>query len=288
MNPTRRSLIAAGSTALLAGCVGFRSRSATRRLEEIRAQIGGRLGVHALDTGSGRSIGLAGNARFSMASTFKLMLGACVLADVDDGTLQLGQNIAVSATDLVTYSPVTTRFATSGHMTVEELCSAIVVESDNGAANVLLRLMGGPSQLTKFMLTIGDRYTRLDRYELDLNSNLPGDPRDTTTPRTMVASMQRVLLGNALSESSRARLLGWLIDSQRGLQRIRAGLPHDWRVGDKTGTGQNGAVNDLAILWPPGRQPILVAIYMSGSPLRVDALSAAHASIARLIVEEFG
>ena len=158
--------------------------------------------------------------------------------------------------------------------------------SDNGAANLLLKQIGGPPELTRYMRSLGDDVTRLDRMELELNTNLPGDPRDTTAPRPMVNSMEQVLLKAALSDASRDLLISWLVNSRTGLSRIRAGVPQGWKVGDKTGTGQNGAINNLAILWPPDRKPILMAIYMSESKLSVDALSAAHAEIARLIISE--
>jgi beta-lactamase class A len=216
-----------------------------------------------------------------------MMLAATVLARVDRGEIGLGQSVRFGPDDMLSHAPVTSKHVAEGALTVQELCAAAVQESDNPAANLLLGLVGGPRGVTQFMRTLGDNDTRLDRYELDLNSNLPGDPRDTTTPRAMVSSMERVLLGNALSETSRNLLTEWLVTSTTGLQRIRAGLPPDWKAGDKTGTGENGAVNDLAILWPPGRKPILLAVYMSESRQNTAALSAAHAEIAKAIVADF-
>jgi beta-lactamase class A len=174
-----------------------------------------------------------------------------------------------------------------GSVTVRELCSAIIELSDNAAANLLLRLIGGPASLTQFLRSLGDRITRLDRTEMELNTNLPNDPRDTTTPRAMVGTMEKLLTRPVLSAASRALLIDWLISSRTGLQRIRAGLPSDWKAGDKTGTGAHGAINDIAIAWPPNRKPILIAIYMSESSLKTDALSAAHAEIASVIAREF-
>jgi beta-lactamase class A len=261
------------------------SRSVTAELETIRARIGGRLGVHALDTGSGRRIGLADGERFAMASTFKLLLAAAVLERCDRGVLQLDQQVAYSESDLVPHAPATEKNLARGFMTVEELCAAIVTVSDNPAANLLLTQLGGPAELTRFVRSLGDEVTRLDRMEPELNTNTPGDPRDTTSPRAMVDTTQHVLLGSALSSASRERLIAWLVAAQTGLKRIRAGLPGDWRAGDKTGTGANGAVNDVAIAWPAGRAPILIAIYMSESTQSLDALSAAHADITAAIVK---
>jgi beta-lactamase class A len=164
----------------------------------------------------------------------------------------------------------------------------IAVEmSDNTAANVLLRFIGGSAALTRNLRTIGDHTTRLDRMEPSLNSNLPGDPRDTTTPSAMIATMHNLLVGNALSEASRGLLLTWLKGCQTGLHRLRAGLSPTWTAGDKTGTGENGAVNDNAIVWPPRRAPILIAAYLSGSHASAVELDAAHARIGALVAAEF-
>jgi beta-lactamase class A len=134
---------------------------------------------------------------------------------------------------------------------------------------------------------IGDHTTRLDRVELSLNANLPGDPRDTTTPNAMIAAMQTLLVGNGLSETSREMLSTWLKNCQTGLRRLRAGLPPTWMAGDKTGTGEHGAVNDIAIVWPPGRAPILIAAYLSDSHGSPEALDAAHARIGATVAAEF-
>jgi beta-lactamase class A len=162
----------------------------------------------------------------------------------------------------------------------------VVEVSDNPAANLLLKMIDGPAGLTRFLRSMGDRETRLDRYELDLNSNLPGDPRDTTTPRAMVHSMEQVLIKDALSSAARELLLGWMINASTGLQMFRHGLPTDWKVGDKTGKGSNGAVNDLVIAWPPGRKPVLVALYLSDSKRSIAELSAVHAEIGAMVARE--
>jgi beta-lactamase class A len=171
-------------------------------------------------------------------------------------------------------------------MTVKDLCAAIVTRSDNAAANILLKSMGGPETLTQFMRSIGDEVTRLDRLELDLNSNVPGDPRDTTTPRAMVDSMLRIFTQDVISLPSRAILIDWMNAANTGRDRLRAGLPRGWQVGDKTGTGPNGAVNDVAIAYPLERRPILIAVYMSESKLPLKDLVAAHAEIGGLVAEE--
>ncbi|HEY2256460.1 MAG TPA: class A beta-lactamase, partial [Variovorax sp.] len=186
--------------------------------------------------------------------------------------------------DLVTYSPVTKDHVGPVGLSVAEICEAAVTLSDNTAGNLLLASFGGPPALTAYARTLGDGLTRLDRIETALNEAAPGDPRDTTTPAAMLGDMQRLLAGDALSAESRRQLVGWLLASKTGAKRLRAGLPSDWQVGDKTGAGSNGTANDIAIAWPPGRAPILVAVYFTGSTISDDARSAAIAEAGRLIV----
>lgn len=280
----RRSALATAAAALLFGCGTRNSVAAAavgERLAAIRSRLGGRLGVHWYDTQTGRRIGFDDDSRYAMASTFKMLLAAAVLSKVDRGELALAKKLPFGEKDMLPTAPVSLKFLPDGAIPVEDACQAIVEVSDNTAANLLLKEIGGPEAFTKFARRIGDDTTRLDRIELDLNSNLPGDLRDTTTPKAMVASMEQVLLKDTLSPTSRAMLTEWMISATPGLQRIRAGLPSGWKAGDKTGTGRNGAVNDLAILWPLGRKPILVAIYLSESKKPNDDLVAAHAEIAR-------
>ena len=257
-------------------------------LGAIEARVGGRVGVFALDTGSGRALAHRGDDLFAMCSTFKWALAATVLARVDRGELRLDQPVAYGSADLLEYAPVTREHVEEGSMTLDGLAEAAVTVSDNTAANLLLERVGGPSGVTRFARSLGDSVTRLDRDEPSLNSNLPGDPRDTTSPRAMVGLMSRVLCGDALSAPSRERLLGWLRACTTGNDRLRAGLPATWNVGDKTGSGPRGTVNDVAIAVPPGRAPILIAAYMSEGDAALQALQAAHAEVARRVAEELG
>lgn len=267
--------------------VGSVRASATSQLAELEAQVGGRVGVAAVDTASGARLTHRGSERFAMCSTFKWLLAAAVLAEVDRHALQLDRGVPYGAADLLEYAPVTTAHVAQGALRIGALCEAAVEVSDNTAANVLLKLIGGPDALTAYLRGIGDLETRLDRYEPDLNANSANDVRDTTTPESMIATMRKILLGNALSANSRRLLLAWLKSSKTGLHRLRAGLPGPWIVGDKTGTGDNGAVNDIAIAWPPRRAPLLIAAYLSGSPASADALNAAHARIGRIVAGSF-
>ena len=243
--------------------------------------------MHVLDTQTGRRWRFDDDSRYAMASTFKMLLAASVLQRTDLGTISLDQQVKLQPSDMLSHAPVTSKHLQRGTpVTVRELCAAVVEVSDNPAANLLLKMIDGPTGLTRFFRSLGDRETRLDRYELDLNSNLPNDPRDTTTPRAMVHSMEQVLTKDALSPASRELLLGWMTNASTGLKMFRQGLPTDWKVGDKTGKGANGAVNDLVIAWPPGRKPILVALYLSDSLQSVADLSAAHAEIGRIVARE--
>lgn len=249
--------------------------------------MAGRIGVSAVDTGSGARLSHRGGERFAMCSTFKWMLAAAVLARHDQDGRILGQQLSFGAQDLLAHSPVTLQHAAEGLLSVFELCEAAVEASDNTAANTLLKFIGGPSALTRYLRTIGDRTTRLDRVELSLNSNLPADPRDTTTPNAMIATMQSVLVGNTLSAASRETLLIWLKNCRTGLRRLRAGFPATWTAGDKTGTGERGSANDIAIVWPPQRPPILVAAYLSDSQRSPAALDAVHARIGSVVAAAF-
>jgi beta-lactamase class A len=175
-------------------------------------------------------------------------------------------------------------------MTVTQLCKAAIEYSDNTAANLLLRSLGGPQAVTRYARSIGDAHTRLDRMEPELNTSIPGDPRDTTTPASMADDMRRILLGTTLSTASRGLLRGWLVNSRTGDTCLRAGMPRSWIVGDKTGTGgphnsfgDSSTRNDIAIAWPPARRPIVVTAYLSGAQLRAEQRDAALANVGKTV-----
>lgn len=247
---------------------------------------GGRLGVAALDVASGRRIGHDEHSRYAMCSSFKLPLAAAVLAEVEAGRMALDEEIAFTRADAISNSPVVDAHLARGRLPVERLCAAAVEVSDNAAANLLLARIGGPAGLTRFFRSAGDAVTRLDRFELALNSNLPGDPRDTTSPAAMLGLLRNLLLGDRLGPASRTRLIGWMEGATTGLTRLRAGLPADWRAGDKTGTG-NGANNDVAIAWPPAGGPILIASYTDGAVEDMAVRNPIHAAVARRIAAAF-
>jgi beta-lactamase class A len=255
---------------------------------DIEMELGGRVGVTAVDTRSGQRLSWRGDERFAMCSSFKWILAAAVLTRADRGLIARDQRIRYSRADLLPHSPVSEAHVGEGGLAIEELCAAIVEVSDNTAANALLKLIGGPAALTRYLRRSGDPTTRLDRMEPAMNSNLPGDPRDTTTPDAMVATMARMLIGDVLSAATRAELIGWMKNCRTGLKRLRAGLPPDWTIGDKTGTGENGDSVDNAIAWRPDGSTVLIASYLSGSERPNDALDAAHAKIGGIVAAAFG
>ncbi|MEO3472212.1 class A beta-lactamase [Roseomonas sp. CAU 1739] len=254
------------------------------RFARIEAEHGGRLGVSVLDTGTGRQAGHRPTERFPMCSTFKALLSAAVLARVDGGGERLDRRIRIARSDIIAWSPITeTRLGGEG-MTVAELCAATMTLSDNAAANLLLAAVGGPAGLTAWLRGTGDQVTRLDRTEPTLNEALPGDPRDTTTPAAMAATLGRLALGDVLSAASRAQFVTWLRGNRTGDARLRAGLPAGWQVGDRTGTGARGTSNVIGVMWPPGgRAPLVVTAFLTeGAPVaaqRDAALAAVGAAI---------
>ncbi len=268
--------------------------SAIMRLRAIESQSGGRLGVFAVDTGDGRTLAYRPRERFPMCSTFKALLVGAVLRRVDAGTEHLDRRVAYGPNVLLAYAPVTRANVRHGFMTVRALCAAAIEVSDNTAANLLLATVGGPASVTAFARSLGDTATRLDRTEPTLNGALPGDPRDTTTPQAMADDLRAMLLGPALSRGSRAELTGWLAACRTGRMALRAGLPRTWQAGDKTGaggpgnaTGDSNTRNDIAILRPPRRRPILVTAYLTGSMLSAAGSNAALAAVARTVVAAF-
>lgn len=248
-------------------------------LARIEAESGGRLGVAVLDTASGARAGHRSDERFPMCSTFKLLAAAAVLARVDAGRERLDRRIRFKPEDVVVYSPVTKERAGGDGMTLDAICEAAMGVSDNTAGNLMLDVLGGPAGLTAYARSLGDPVSRLDRIEPELNEALPDDPRDTTTPAAMLANLRALVLGEALQPSSRERLTGWLIGNKTGDTRLRAGLPRDWRVGDKTGAGERGTNNDVGVLWPPTRAPVIVTVYLTGTPAPADRRNATIAAV---------
>jgi beta-lactamase class A len=270
---------------LLAASVAGARSDAANQIAAIEARLGGRIGVAALDTGSGRRLGYRADERFPMCSTFKFLAAAAVLKRVDEKQDQLDRFVSYDAKDILEYAPVTKAHLKEGGMTLGALCEAAIEQSDNTAGNLLLDAISGPAGVTNFARSLGDQVTRLDRKEPELNSAIPGDDRDTTTPGSMLADMTRILTGDVLSRSSRSQLEDWLRGNTTGAAMIRPGVPTNWIVGDKTGRGANGATNDIAIMRPPDRAPVLLAIYSVGSTATANDRAAAIAEVARIVSE---
>lgn len=279
------SLFVAGALApagLATGAIAAEDPMAAT-LQEIERRIAARLGVAILDTETGRQWSHRGDERFAMCSTFKAIASAAVLSRVDAGEEDLARRIKISADDIIAHAPAAEK-RIGGFMTMGELCAAAVTLSDNTAANLILKSLGGPEGLTRFFRSIGDDTTRLDRWEPALNEARPGDPRDTTTPVAMAKTLQTLVVSDALTAQSRQQLSAWMIANTTGTGKLRAGLPRDWVVGDKTGSGRLGTANDIAVIWPPERKPIFVAVYITETKASMDDRNAAMAEIARTMV----
>jgi beta-lactamase class A len=270
---------------LLAANVADAGSDAANQIAAIEARLGGRMGVAALDIGSGKRLDYRAEERFPMCSTFKFLAAAAVLKRVDEKQDRLDRFISYDAKDILEYAPITKAHLKEGGMTLGSLCEAAIEQSDNTAGNLLLDAIGGPAGVTNFARSLGDQVTHLDRKEPDLNSAIAGDDRDTTTPGSMLADMTRILTGDVLSRSSRRQLENWLQGNKTGAAMIRAGVPTNWIVGDKTGRGANGATNDIAIMRPPDRAPVLLAIYCVESTATANDRAPAVAQVAKLVGE---
>ncbi|WP_063712514.1 class A beta-lactamase [Nocardia concava] len=226
---------------------------------------GARVGVFALDTGTGKSIGYRQNERFTINSTFKSLACGALLRAHPLNTGYFDQVVHFTADEIVSASPVTQTRVDSG-MSVTELCEAAITRSDNTAGNQILKLLGGPQAVTDFARSLGDQVTRLDRWEPDLNTDIPGDERDTTSPAALAADYRALVLGDVLATPERKQLTDWLLANKTGDARIRAGIPADWKTGDKTGSGDYGTANDAAVTWPADGKPPLVIVVLSSKP----------------------
>lgn len=287
--PTRRVFLgttaAAGLGLMLAGKAMAKADDAFAALEK---QSGGRLGIAAVDKATGTRLAYRADERFAMCSTFKFLAAAAVLARVDKGDLRLDKSIRYGKADLLSYAPVTKARVAEGHMTLGELCAAAIGVSDNTAANLILKEIGGPAGWTRYARALGDTTSRLDRTEPELNSAVAGDPRDTTTPEAMLGNLDAILIGDALKEASRKQLEDWMLAGTVTGPLIKAGVPKTWQVADKSGAGANGARNDIGILYRPNTAPILAAIYTAGSPLDMKGQNKVIADAAALIAARFG
>jgi beta-lactamase class A len=258
-----------------------------RTIAAVEQASAGRLGLAVIDTGSGERFGWRAAERFPMCSTFKFALAAAMLKQVEHKRETLGRRLPVVAGDIVSNSPFCEK-RVGGTASVAELCHATITLSDNSAANLLLRTIGGPAGFTRRLRGFGDPVTRLDRWETAMGEAAPGDPRDTTTPQAIAALAQRLVLGTLLAPASRAQLTTWMKDTRTGATSLRAGLPRDWALAYKTGAGGHGTDNLVGIAWPPRRAPLVVASYVTGSTLALEQSRPLHARIGRALVAAMG
>lgn len=256
-----------------------------QRVAALEKRIGGRVGVYLRDITGRVLVAHRASERFLMCSTFKFLLAAAALRRVDQGQMTLDQVLNYGEADLLSYAPVTKANVAKGGLPLSDLCAAAVTMSDNTAANVILRSLGGPQGITAFARSIGDQDTRLDRNEPELNTAIPGDPRDTTTPQAIGEDLPRLLSGSALAPASQQLLENWMVASKTGLKRLRAGLPNGWVVGDKTGSGANGTANVIAIIRPGNRATLFASVYLTGSTVEPEELDAVHVEVGRIVAD---
>ncbi|MCM3821610.1 Exo family class A beta-lactamase [Streptomyces albidoflavus] len=305
--PSRRTLLTATAGAALAAATlvpgtahassggrGHGSGSvsdAERRLAGLERASGARLGVYAYDTGSGRTVAYRADELFPMCSVFKTLSSAAVLRDLDRNGEFLSRRIFYTQDDVeqADGAPETGKPENLANgMTVEELCEVSITASDNCAANLMLRELGGPAAVTRFVRSLGDRVTRLDRWEPELNSAEPGRVTDTTSPRAITRTYGRLVLGDALNPRDRRLLTSWLLANTTSGDRFRAGLPDDWTLGDKTGAGRYGTNNDAGVTWPPGRAPIVLTVLTAKTEQDAARDDGLVADAARVLAETLG
>ncbi|MGW5848950.1 class A beta-lactamase [Streptomyces sp. NPDC055254] len=295
--PSRRALLTVGAGAALAAALSTgtaraaSSRAKARTLAQLRRlehEHGARLGVYARDTATGRTVLHRADELFPMCSLFKTAAAAAVLRDLDHDGTYLAKRIHYTQQDVTEAGggDITRRAENiASGLTVAELCSAAIAQSDNCAANLLLRELGGPTAITRFCRSMGDRTTRLDRWEPELNSAEPWRTTDTTSPRAIGRTYARLALGDVLTPGDRERLNGWLLANTTSGERLRAGLPRDWVVADKTGAGSYGTNNNAGIAWPPGRPPVVLAILTTKPEATAPRDNELIAATARLLAD---
>jgi len=258
-------------------------RAPITALTDYERDSGGHIGIYAKNLQTSAEVSWRAHERFVMCSSFKASLAACVLASVDRGQARMDEMIAYGPDDLMEWAPVAKQNLNKGAMSVADMCAAAVELSDNTCANALLARFGVPSGLTAFWRSIGDTVSRLDHNEPELNRTPPGDPRDTTTPAAMAGNLRTLILGEALSPTSREHLTGWMLGCRTGDNRLRAGLPKDWRVGDKTGNNGKDAFGDIAVTWPTRGEPVLICAYTRGGAPTSRQVDDVFAEIGRFV-----
>lgn len=268
-----------GSTALYAG-----TNNVQQKLEALEKSTGGRLGVALINTADDSQIVYRADERFAMCSTSKVMAAAAILKQSESDKTLLNQRVEIKKSDLINYNPIAEKHV-NGTMTLAELSAAALQYSDNTAMNKLIAHLGGPEKVTAFARSLGDETFRLDRTEPTLNTAIPGDPRDTTTPLAMAQTLRNLTLGKALAETQRAQLVTWLKGNTTGSASIQAGLPKSWVVGDKTGSGDYGTTNDIAVIWPEDHAPMILVTYFTQPEQKAESRRDVLAAAAKIVTE---
>jgi len=260
--------------------------SVQQQLAALEKDSGGRLGVMLINTADNSQIAYRADERFAMCSTSKFMAASAILKQSETQTELLTRRIRLKKSDLVNYNPITEKHLDTG-MTIGELAAAALQYSDNTAMNKLIEQLGGPQKVTAYARTLGDSTFRLDRTEPTLNTAIPGDDRDTTSPRAMALSLQHATLGTALAEPQRAQLVEWMKGNTTGGMSIRAGLPATWVVGDKTGSGDYGTTNDIAVIWPDNKAPLILITYFTQPEKDAKSRRDVLASAAKIVTQGY-
>jgi len=268
----------------LSAHAAFNQQTLQKKIEMLENKSGGKLGLTVVDTSDGTTYSWRGDEKFPLCSTSKVMVVAAILKKSESNTNLLAKKITINKSDMVNYNPITSKYIDSS-MTITELSKAALQYSDNAAMNKLLSYLGGPRYATQFARTIGDKAYRLDRNEPGLNTAIPSDGRDTTTPSAMAETLNKLILGNALKKEQKAKLTEWMKGNTTGLNSIKAGLPAEWTVADKTGSGDYGTTNDVAVIWPKNHAPVILTTYFTQPEKDASARKDVLASAAKLIAE---
>jgi len=266
-----------------AAAAGFDPVPLASAVQDTEKRLSARVGVSLIDLETGARWQNRADERFPTNSTFKTFLCAALLDAGSKGTADPDRAVVVRQSDIVSYSPVAKEHVDGEPLTMRELCRITVTISDNAAANLVMEELGGPEAVTAYLRSIGDDVTRVDRWEPDSNSGIPGDARDTTSPNAAAETLRILVLEDTLPEAERRLLTDWLIGNQVGNATLRAGLPEGWRIADKTGAGANGSRNNIAVIWPSGRKPVVIAIYITQTTASFEARNAAIAEIGRAL-----
>lgn len=288
-SPSRRTLLLSSLALPLAviplpAWARTTSPSLHTQLAELEKSANGRLGLALINTANGQSVQYRGDERFGFCSTFKLILVAAILQKSMSQPNLLEKHITYSEADLLSYAPITRENLKKG-MNIAQLSAATLQYSDNTAANLLIKELGGLDAVNRFAKHVGDKIFRLDRWEPDLNTAIPNDPRDTTTPNAMATAVKKIVLGDVLAAPQRAQLVTWLKGNTTGADSIRAGVPTGWIVGDKTGSGDYGTSNDVAVIWPPTGAPLVLAVFFTQHQKDAKSRKDVLASATRLVME---